>query len=345
MPDQSAYTNTIFKSESDFVNTMRSLYSQELAKRGISTEFTDYLVAQDGFESGWGTSPLSKRNNFGGITNGGLQNGFQKFKSPRDYVEYKVKLLSSKRYAGVFDSPSTFIDRVIQGGYTPDHGYKENVLGCLNRIRRREGTYSPQQSFDISNILGAVPGYTPTTSYQAQSVSTSVSNPNFNLEKALQKLRRSAHYESTSQCATYVRQALEEGFGKALSGHPGVAKDYRQYLPTIGFQEFDYSPNMKFKAGDIIVYANPKSTRAAGHIAMYDGKQWISDFKQKSPLVYRNVTNAKIFRYSGNAAEQPASRQLVYKSRVAEKAILDLQEHINKLFNRQNNGRFGTNPV
>jgi hypothetical protein len=29
---------------------------------------------------------------------------------------------------------------------------------------------------------------------------------------------------------------------------------------------------MKFKAGDIIVYANPKSTRAAGHIAMYDGK-------------------------------------------------------------------------
>lgn len=340
MPDQSAYTNTVFKSESDFVDTMRSLYSQELAKRGISTEFTDYLVAQDGLESGWGTSNLSKRNNFGGITNGGLQNGFQNFKSPRDYVEYKVKLLSSKRYAGVFDSPNTFIDRVIQGGYTPDHGYKQRVLGCLNRIRRREGTYSPQieagtsttstyspqQSFDISNILAAVLGYTPTTSYQTQSVSTSVPNPNFNLEKALQKLRRSAHYESTSQCATYVRQALEEGFGKALSGHPRLAKDYKKYLPTIGYQELDYDPKMQAQAGDVIVYENPKSKAAAGHIAMFDGKQWISDFKQRSPLVYKNVKNAKVYRLGTTAT----TTQITTTS--AAQAIMDLQEYINKAF-------------
>ena len=88
-------------------------------------------------------------------------------------------------------------------------------------------------------------------------------------------------------CARAVRQALMTGGGLELTGWPGHALHYHTqgYLLANGFKEVPrdgYVPQV----GDICVSEAPPGIpqRASGHIAIYDGKVWISDFVQKSHL-------------------------------------------------------------
>jgi type VI secretion system secreted protein VgrG len=99
------------------------------------------------------------------------------------------------------------------------------------------------------------------------------------VEAAVKHLDDSAQPFPTFKCATYVRQALESG-GLDMSARPVSAKDYGPYLDGKGFKKQalkDYKP----KKGDIVVIQNYKGGDTNGHIAMYDGKQWVSDFKQR----------------------------------------------------------------
>ena len=51
------------------------------------------------------------------------------------------------------------------------------------------------------------------------------------------------------------------------------------------------------KKGDIAVYENPSNSNEPGHICMYNGQNWYSDFKQRNMFVYSDGTsNIKIFR-------------------------------------------------
>ncbi|TAM00709.1 MAG: CHAP domain-containing protein [Paraburkholderia sp.] len=80
---------------------------------------------------------------------------------------------------------------------------------------------------------------------------------------------------STSQgrCAEYVRLAVEAG-GIVLSRHAD-AKDYGRSLEDAGF----YRANGEPQVGDVIVI-QPAPGHAHGHMAIYSGSIWISDFKQ-----------------------------------------------------------------
>ena len=51
--------------------------------------------------------------------------------------------------------------------------------------------------------------------------------------------------------------------------------------------------------GDIAVYQKNRNPNLPGHICMFDGRQWISDFFQRSMFVYpsSNVSHANIYRY------------------------------------------------
>ena len=57
-----------------------------------------------------------------------------------------------------------------------------------------------------------------------------------------------------------------------------------------------------FQKGDICVIKG-LGTKGHGHICMYDGKQWVSDFYQNSWDVYhgkaKRGVNTKFYRYSG----------------------------------------------
>ena len=87
-------------------------------------------------------------------------------------------------------------------------------------------------------------------------------------------------------------RALQEG-GCPISIYPAWAYEY--VLPLHGFKEVskkNYSP----KTGDIVVIERSKK-HIWGDIAIYNGKIWVSDFKQRSMNVYKRTYPYKIYRH------------------------------------------------
>jgi hypothetical protein len=92
------------------------------------------------------------------------------------------------------------------------------------------------------------------------------------------------------ECATYVREAIEKGGGVKLVDHPIPAYQYalprkegdRPYLDNYFDRETptsldDYLP----KKGVVVVFQPPPGQEPPkGHIQMYNGEEWVSDFKQ-----------------------------------------------------------------
>ena len=95
------------------------------------------------------------------------------------------------------------------------------------------------------------------------------------LQKMVEWIDDNANTYSTGQCARYVRLAIEAGGGDT-TGHPIYAKDWGTTLQRIGFNPV--SAGAKF--GDIVVIQPPPND-IAGHIEIYDGSRWVSDFFQR----------------------------------------------------------------
>jgi hypothetical protein len=119
----------------------------------------------------------------------------------------------------------------------------------------------------------------------------------WDVNKAVQHLRANAKSISQGQCATYTRQAIEAG-GIRLS-YTNYAKDYGSSLKVSGFREV--SSAGPFRAGDVAVI-QPAKGHPYGHMCMFDGSIWISDFKQFRGLylgpIYRNEKpRYKIYRH------------------------------------------------
>jgi hypothetical protein len=84
-------------------------------------------------------------------------------------------------------------------------------------------------------------------------------------------------------CARAVREALQAGGAKISQPWPAQAKDWGLTLLGIGFHEITVGdPDaFGFIKGDIMVMAPHKRGNPAGHMAGYDGRNWISDFIQR----------------------------------------------------------------
>lgn len=95
-------------------------------------------------------------------------------------------------------------------------------------------------------------------------------------DKAIQHLNANAKKESQGRCAQHVRQAVEAG-GVSLSRHAS-AKDYGSSLENVGFCNVRITAD-DFVAGDVVVI-QPIAGHPHGHMAMYNGRLWISDFVQ-----------------------------------------------------------------
>ena len=90
-------------------------------------------------------------------------------------------------------------------------------------------------------------------------------------------------YSSSQKCAKSIRLALESA-GARFQSHPVAAADWGNTLMKIGYRQI----NPKFdapKEGDIYII-DRTSKHVYGHIAGFNGTQWVSDFKQKSYDVY-----------------------------------------------------------
>ena len=110
------------------------------------------------------------------------------------------------------------------------------------------------------------------------------------------------------KCATFVREAIEAGGLKISREGSGSAKDYGPRLEGAGFTLAKAPP---YEKGDIAVIdgftklaaEGIKKDHTDGHLAMYDGLHWYSDFKQPgaSPYPGSDYDKAKptivIYRY------------------------------------------------
>ena len=124
--------------------------------------------------------------------------------------------------------------------------------------------------------------------------------------KALAKLESQTLPGSHGLCAQYTRQAIEAG-GVVLVRHTD-AKDYGSSLIAVGFVKLN-SGNTLSQAGDVGI-VQPIPGHPEGHMAMFDGKHWISDFLQLYGLYpnaqYRTLKPATaIYRYQTHGIATP----------------------------------------
>lgn len=106
-------------------------------------------------------------------------------------------------------------------------------------------------------------------------------NNKYTVENAVAYIKSKAYpkysEDKCGNCARAVRLALERG-GIDTRNHPNDAKDYGPYLMKWGFKVVspeNYTPQV----GDIRVFQALKEG-AAGHIDMYGGDTWYSDYKE-----------------------------------------------------------------
>jgi hypothetical protein len=87
------------------------------------------------------------------------------------------------------------------------------------------------------------------------------------------------HAEITSRndCAKYTRRAIEAG-GVILARH-NSAQDYGPSLQAAGFSPL-VSDNGVYLLGDVVVI-NAFAGKPHGHMAMFNGTNWVSDFVQR----------------------------------------------------------------
>jgi hypothetical protein len=108
-------------------------------------------------------------------------------------------------------------------------------------------------------------------------------------------LTRSSH-----RCAMYCRMGMEAA-GLSTADRPlsGDAGDYGPFLIRHGAKivpQISYVP----QAGDVAVF-DKTSEHPFGHIQMYDGHQWVSDFVQHGMSPYRDASSTPpytIYRFA-----------------------------------------------
>ncbi|OGR51349.1 MAG: hypothetical protein A2049_00605 [Elusimicrobia bacterium GWA2_62_23] len=108
------------------------------------------------------------------------------------------------------------------------------------------------------------------------------------INKFVRWIDANAQLKSQHTCAKAVRQGLEAG-GLDVSKRPEMAKDYGAFLEKNGFKVIGpdgYSP----QKGDIVVFQ--PGPNPAGHIQVWNGRTWVSDFVQNPNKVspYGNQT-------------------------------------------------------
>lgn len=114
-------------------------------------------------------------------------------------------------------------------------------------------------------------------------------------QKAVDVLNKNANESSKGKCAMYVRWALEAE-GVNTDGHPVSACDYGPFLLKRGFKTVPNSSSKQL--GDIRVWS-AFGKHLNGHIDMWNGKQWVSDFREKNEYVctvYKEYSSYKTYR-------------------------------------------------
>ncbi|WP_459176705.1 hypothetical protein [Ewingella americana] len=118
----------------------------------------------------------------------------------------------------------------------------------------------------------------------------------WNRDTAVSHIRLRAGATSHHRCAEFTGAAIRAG-GVDL-GYERDAKNYGRPLERAGFHEVPAGSTLQ--AGDVAVIQPYPGGNPSGHMTMYDGTTWYSDFRQRSMYPgdgYRNFhPSYKIYR-------------------------------------------------
>lgn len=130
----------------------------------------------------------------------------------------------------------------------------------------------------------------------------------FNIAAAINMGIHNAWSKSQGSCGKYVRYMLEAGFGLGVDGlkgkTPGWACKYDGWLMKNGFRNILNINDRKSQTawthnearpGDIAVMDHG----TYGHICMFNGSNWVSDFMQNNMWPYGGDGTCRIYRYLG----------------------------------------------
>ena len=131
----------------------------------------------------------------------------------------------------------------------------------------------------------------------------------YDVDAAVEYLTKNAERRSKGLCARYIRLALDAG-GCSTWMHPFTAKDYDDYLQALDFTLLDRQ-NYRRKKGDIVVF-NAVKGHPHGHIAMWNGRQWVSDFRQRSFYVANAYITSHDYKYYRMTDQQPRMKPLLF---------------------------------
>lgn len=181
--------------------------------------------------------------------------------------------------------------QITQGEYVNVGNYSNNIDDAINHLIATQKTstvshiYQPSTSASVSGLS------TFSDSYQAPITAqlTSGSAPSV----AARAAARAAHGKSIGRCALYVRKALQSA-GYEFTPQPSAYQYAHGTLAGAGFTKIS-SDNYTPQVGDVVVF-NRTSRNPHGHIQIYDGNQWVSDFRQPKFSPYSQHNGYTVWR-------------------------------------------------
>ena len=166
------------------------------------------------------------------------------------------------------------------GAYVSTNDEISQAINNLNaHAKQKENELASLTSQLYSERQQQASSYSASNTYGASKTLSSNSAPAIAAARASSvALSRSSGY-----CARYVRKALQSA-GYEFTPNPS-AYQYasRGTLAQAGFTKINN--NMAPQVGDVVVY-NRTSKHPHGHIQIFDGRDWVSDFRQNSISPY-----------------------------------------------------------
>lgn len=172
---------------------------------------------------------------------------------------------------GAIENNSKRLGNSIVDGINTGIGYANRGF---NMIGGFVGSLSTNQHDSAGARWGTMPGRVDTRYGKARP---------FFVADACRTLERNVRPRSAASCAMYVRLAVEAGLhlpANKLQGVLGNARDFARTLGKVGFAPVDWQ-NWKPQPGDILAQQEMPGHRY-GHVSMFSGRLWMSDYLQKN---------------------------------------------------------------
>lgn len=259
-----------------------------------------------GMSTGQVSSKLRRNMDNNGMR-GGTPTQFYKYWQDRFYKNYEsfANIGGTKYEKSTSQTADPFADMVVESqsssmGISPQETDSGFTPVSMNTIPTGSSYFQSTSSLPNTPVTGygnSIANNNVITDIvssngkdQPHSVKQEAMSGSDKAKKAALYASKKALKASSGYCARYVANALEYA-GYRFTRQESAYLYNTQVLPQLGFSKIPL--DTPYQIGDIIVYGQGKSGQHPhGHIQIFDGSNWISDFRQKSIMIYKNPKNA-----------------------------------------------------